>query len=225
MRLRTSSIVLLGITAAVTLSGCSGFSELTGGIFSGGSGPVFEFQAPQFDPEGGTLTIQVPQALLDARGEEKDPVLVTSMKISSRELEGAEYCAFEVEPTYASGAIEFMGAVSELEVDERSPVERIAAQLVTNIVRGEIEMFDESEPQVGAYIAEDASKLLVVSECSASLWEESKNYVRFPEPYGDYSTNFVAAEISVMKSGSIAVADSEVHGFAIDSEGNWISDS
>lgn len=223
MRLRTSSIVVLGITATLALSGCSGLTELTGGILSGGGGPAFEFQGPVFDPEGRSMTVRVPQALLDARGEEADPVLVTSMKISSRDIEGADYCAFEVEPKFEPGALEILGARAEgMDEDDLSDAERAASQIVTMYDPSDLESFNESAPESGAYISEDASKILIVSYCSASLWEESDNVVWFPVQGKEGIDTLARADITVMKSGSLGIAAAEVGGFVVDSEGNWI---
>lgn len=101
--------VALALAGALTMSACSGGDKPAekASSTSGGSqkaGQTFDFMA-QSVPSTSGLTVLIPQKLKDAMGSEAGNLLVDSYQLSAHPLDGAEYCAFDVKPSWVNGGI------------------------------------------------------------------------------------------------------------------------
>lgn len=106
--MRTSAAAL-AIGCALTLSACSGGDKpaekpagSTGG--SQAAGPTYDFMS-QSVPSTSGLTILIPQKLKDAMGSESGNLLVDSYQLAPHPLDGAEYCALDIKPSWVNGGI------------------------------------------------------------------------------------------------------------------------
>lgn len=104
-----ASAAALAIGCALTLSACSGGDKPADkpAVSTGGSqaaGPTYDFMA-QSVPSTSGLTVLIPQKLKDAMGSEAGNLLVDSYQLSAHPLDGAEYCAFDVKPSWVNGGI------------------------------------------------------------------------------------------------------------------------
>lgn len=83
---------------------------------------------------------------------------------------------------------------------------------------------DEADPEDGLYVSDDGSELTYVVECAADPSDDDDTaYLRFPLRVDGEIESFASVDLVTMKSGSVVVLDSEVSGYAVDSQGNWIA--
>lgn len=320
----TTAIAALG-AAILLLTGCSGGAEPGNGAPAGAQAKdaLFEFQTTSYGSAlDGNLTIRVPDALIDAAGSDADGLLVTEYRTSPHELSGAEYCAFDVEVTYANADAQKTAgepttddATTQAKIDEaEAKIYRIfkvddqagltawfqqkiaehgvndnwqealsdqelmndtlieiyvtvmdgvdQGKTVDAAVRAAIDSqteylregadkqaslstaalygqtlasassampmsdLNDSDPESGVYVSDDGSKLTLVGSCAAdtSGTDGTTHYLYFPVRADGETTNFASVELASMRSGTVAVTDSEVKGYTTDSQGNWITD-
>lgn len=82
---------------------------------------------------------------------------------------------------------------------------------------------DEANPMPGTYLSDDYTTMTTVGRCAASPSEESVGFYFPYAPSGEEQASFVASfQLSVMKSGTIAIINHETGPFVRDTEGNWI---
>lgn len=86
---------------------------------------------------------------------------------------------------------------------------------------------DESDPEWGTYISEDSKTVTFVQSCAATEFEQDgTSTFYFPGLDKDgKATRIVASiDLSVMQSGTMSIVASDVTGYELDSQGNWIAD-
>lgn len=84
--------------------------------------------------------------------------------------------------------------------------------------------FDPTDPSRGLYPTSDASKFILVQECGVSPVDDVDNVdLEFPES-GELGIGPLArAQVTIMKDGTMAVRESKVIKFEMDSNGDWIA--
>ncbi|QRN78890.1 MAG: hypothetical protein JK586_10745 [Nocardiopsis sp. BM-2018] len=103
-RILTPASVLT--VAALALTGCSSTPD-----------SLYDFTRDSYVEPDTALQIEIPDELREAAGEEAEGLLVTSAILSSVELESTQYCAVEIEISYADDAVEVMAAPRYTESD------------------------------------------------------------------------------------------------------------
>ncbi|MFW5416364.1 hypothetical protein J0910_07050 [Nocardiopsis sp. CNT-189] len=324
-----------------------------------GFGPdsVYDFTPDSYLEPAAALSIEIPEELYEAAGSDAEGLLFVSAIASSRELGGAEYCAVDLEISYADGAVELLTAPEYTEADAEREAQRAfeslgrnlglddpedlglddpavleeaivnetretlrsdhentpfghvkdmsfqeyleyeghdsiedaassriwgwyakqflidgsdaselaqyeddrpatigeTAQEVTEGVKGHfadkvaeaadapeweniaprlgdwsglsIDDLDEDSPEKGSYFSEDFETVTLVRDCAESPTDEDAAFTfEFAtEAEGEFDT-FAELALTVMKSGEIWVADSEIDGYTVDANGDWIAD-
>lgn len=102
-----AAALLLAVPLA--LAGCSGGSDTTPSIANEPTAQeevaIYEFGPTPTDPVS-SLAVRIPDALATLASDQMGDVPVTEYRISGRVLPSAEYCAADLAPTYAQGAID-----------------------------------------------------------------------------------------------------------------------
>lgn|GEM_PF-4362856 len=111
-------------------------------------------------------------------------------------------------------------------VDEAAAVplwERMAGSLGLDDARSKGEL-NEADPEEGSYFSEDLTQVTLVQDCAASATDDdSASDLRFPTSTDDGIETFAEFGLAVMKSGELSITQSEVEGFMLDSNGDWIA--
>lgn len=90
-----------------------------------------------------------------------------------------------------------------------------------------ISELDEASPEFGDYVSDDAKTFTFVQSCAATEFEQDgTSTFYFPGLDKDgKATRIVASiDLSVMQSGTMSIVASDVTGYELDSQGNWIAD-
>lgn len=83
---------------------------------------------------------------------------------------------------------------------------------------------DEGSPEAGIYVAADGKKITYVQTCAESQTDDSAaDTFWFPIQTEGGVENLATVDLTVMKSGTLTVTESEVKGFTRDTDGNWIA--
>ncbi|MEU3232661.1 hypothetical protein ACIQFP_23385 [Nocardiopsis alba] len=288
--------------AGLALTGCS-------------SGPdgVYDFTRSEYLEPAPSVLIQIPDELRETAGADAEGLLVTSLLVNSRELEGSQYCAADLEVSYGDDAFETLtapryteedaeedvdseiidlanrdlyipvGSADELEEHlleqveeypdfEEELIDRLwyaysehmqdprdapatIEEAVQEVRAGYREFydekvaeadqapdrenvsprlslgssysmddFDEADLEKGSYFSEDLESVTVVSDCArSSTDEDSLIPFRFPARTEDGNRTFATVDLTVMRNGDVSVAGSEVNGYVVDANGDWIT--
>ncbi|MFE1100665.1 hypothetical protein ACFW4K_09110 [Nocardiopsis alba] len=87
-----------------------------------------------------------------------------------------------------------------------------------------MEDFDEADLEEGSYFSDDLETVTVVSDCAkSSTDEDSLIPFHFPIETEDGIGTFASVDLTVMRNGDVSVADSEVDGYVVDANGDWIT--
>ncbi|MFB8765855.1 hypothetical protein [Nocardiopsis alba] len=87
-----------------------------------------------------------------------------------------------------------------------------------------MEDFDEADLEEGSYFSDDLETVTVVSDCAkSSTDEDSLIPFHFPIETEDGVETFASVYLTVMRNGDVSVADSEVDGYVVDANGDWIT--
>jgi len=115
----------LGAVALLALTGCSGGAAPASGAAEGPK--VYEFAGSYGDSTSGELTIRIPGTLLEAAGSDADGLLITEVKATPRELDGAKMCAVDLAVAYAGDAPDVLTkpkmTEAEWEIDQQQRFE------------------------------------------------------------------------------------------------------
>ena len=304
--MKTSKRILTPISlisaTGLALTGCS-------------SGPdgVYDFTRSEYLEPAPSVLIQIPDELRETAGADAEGLLVTSLLVNSRESEGSQYCAADLEVSYSDDAFETLtapryteedaeedvdseiidlanrdlyipvGSADELEEHLLEQVEEypdFEEELIDRLwyaysehmqdlrdapatieetlqeVRAgyrefydekvaeadqapdrenvsprlslgssySMDDFDEADLEKGSYFSEDLESVTVVSDCArSSTDEDSLIPFRFPARTEDGHRTFASVDLTVMRNGDVSVADSEVDGYVVDANGDWIT--
>ncbi|SJM67525.1 hypothetical protein [Agrococcus casei] len=99
-----TTIAALGGTALL-LAGCSGGSDASAGTDETGgeaAANVFEFQVNGIEPAE-EIAVRVPDDLREAMGSEADGLVLNGFTVRAHDVEGAEFCAAELNLDWADG--------------------------------------------------------------------------------------------------------------------------
>lgn len=173
---KTRGLAALGAAALLALTGCSQSGGTDGAGTPGSSAAVFEFQTPRYGSDSGELTVNIPEGLVEAMGDDSSNLLVSSARVTPRKLEGATYCAIDVVPVYVDGtkvisapSITKAQAEAKAKADTEGFLAAFDADSVDDAVRHIEELM--SKPDFDAYYGEDnwAAALNMASD-SDSDW-------------------------------------------------------
>jgi hypothetical protein len=107
-----TTLTAAGAAAALVLTGCSAGSTATDG--NGAPANVekqqalFEFQVDSYGADSDTMTIQIPDGLIEAAGRKADGLLVTAVQATARALDSSSYCAIDLAVTYAGDGLDIL---------------------------------------------------------------------------------------------------------------------
>ena len=132
---------------------------------------------------------------------------------------------FLVESVESAAAAEWSDAVDRAE-DVPVP-ERVAdgMGITTGNAPRPVADLDASNPDPGPYYDEDYSTWTVVQRCASDpMDEDSVGRIGFPADDDGKLTLLASVEFTMMQNGTVAIATSDVTGFALDSNNDWIAD-
>lgn len=118
--------IALVASAALVLSGCANPKADNGTpADQQAQAGVFEFQTPRYGAEG-ELAIRIPDALIEAAGNDADGLLVSEVKAKARELDSSKYCAVDLAISYRGDGLDALAKPKETEAehDRRAENER-----------------------------------------------------------------------------------------------------
>lgn len=117
-------------------------------------------------------------------------------------------------------------AVAKQQADDAAAVP-VAERISRNLGMGEVRPISELDPDSpteGAYVSDDHAAFTVVSKCAASPGDSGTDKIAFPA-YADGKIKRLAeVEFLMMQNGTVALTESEVNGFVLDSNNYWIAD-
>lgn len=112
--------ILVGSVTTLALAGCSG------------AGSVYDFSPTATEPSS-AITIKVPDDLVKVAGLSDGELVVTAYALRSRSLQSSEYCAYDMNISYAPGALELVSAPQYTEADARADVKSDSDELLANL--------------------------------------------------------------------------------------------
>lgn len=213
----------------LALGGCAG----GGGSSDGGassesseSAPTYEFQ-PEGSEPGQSVTVRIPEDLREVftEEEEDEEFLVDSYTLTARDLDSADYCAVDLKPDYAKGAVGTLTGTGPDHTEWETDEELLAWQLGIDDAGVPDEELDESDPVAGAYVSQDRKTITVVQDCASAPSDTDKAgtaRVLTHDGKGGPGT-FAEVEFTVMTDGTVA-ALGEIADYERDSNGDWIRD-
>lgn len=221
----TAAVFTLGLALGLAACSGSGSSDVSA---SQSSGEVFEFATQTSGPTTSGLTIKIPQGLKDAMGDRANELLVDSLEVTARPLDGAEYCAFDVKPTWVNGGTSQLkppGAMNPDHTPTPMPVWQLAGLALTEDDSPELlSQLPSSPDHWGVYVADDASTLTMVTGCSVDEFDTDDDVnLSFPSSRGTTGGSVAWVKVTVMKDGTLTVRESVVDGYQMDSSGTWIA--
>lgn len=234
MRKTTVRTTIAAVAAVLflALAGCSsgpqeGTDAKDGASPSGPPGTVFDFTQINGIEPAHTIIFTFPDELVKlAKADGKAP-LIKSVTVTGRQLDGS-LCAADVKYALVDGALDRLKDTTESDdlYEDKSPEEIVAIRLAS--VDGDtstIEELDETEP--GAYVdGSDPTVMTFINDCASSAIDDDRNLLlKFPHEgtYEGYPIQLAEARITLMKNGTIGVAESEVEGYQLDANGEWIA--
>ncbi|MDO5025972.1 MAG: hypothetical protein Q4E03_05600 [Trueperella sp.] len=100
-----------------------------------------------------------------------------------------------------------------------------AVNLLSRMGAKPISEFNETAPEPGKYMQEDASSATVVRPCALNSFDDDNSgRLKFFKASGDAAVTKDVATVkyTVMKDGKVTIISSEVKGYQQDSSGNWL---
>ena len=180
------------------------------------SGAVFDFSNLTEGPAS-PITVEIPADLQEAMGPKADELLLERAILTPYELDGSTWCAVKMEFEWAPGAHE---RISSAKNASDAPNYRFALDYPSTNPKT---LADLDPQDTGLYLAEDNSSAVRVSWCATNPMD-GKNAPGLAFKVvtdGDFRP-FADLTYTIMKDGSITIIDSEVRGFASDSNGTWV---
>lgn len=155
---------------------------------------------------------------------------VTQADIDQQNAENAE-AVDQAEQQYGEGSEEATYAEEAGPQEQYTAVPPLEAALgYLELAGGDARGLDEFDPAAvdskDSFLSEDFTKATVVEECAASPSDDSVDATLvFPMTDEDGKVvEFASVQLTSMKSGTINVIESDVRGFEVDTQGNWIAD-
>lgn len=244
MRTRTTSkIIVASIATAALVLGCGGpaqpveqgqAAETPGGhqpiapvetgnevdpgtVINEVSGAVFDFSNMTEGPAN-PITIEIPADLQEAMGSKADDLLLERATLTPYELDGAAKCAVKMEFEWAPGADERIASAGS---SQDGPNYGFAAGY--GGWRPLSQLTPDGEGGGNFFIADDNSHAVRVSKCATNPMDTKNAWgLSFKVLRDGDIRDFADVEYTIMKDGSITIVDSEVRGFARDSNGTWV---
>lgn len=242
----TTTALSLAGAAALLLAGCSSEPAESDDTATEGSadasassGAVYDFPLNGMGPvaPGETLTIELPDDLKEAAGDDATKVLVDSFTVSAHELDTAEYCAVDVGVNLVDDDAR-QTIISSFEGDSTHADDTDGQKIANStIYQGDIAPIgdlDEANPDDGVYASDDGSEIVAVDDCAASASDDDSDttlgFIYFDDTHGRLSgkieqfINFASTDIAVMTDGTVSVPSSKTSDWMRDASGNWIKE-
>lgn len=198
---KSYALVAVGVTSLLTLTACSGGSE------------GYDFTEPLAEGVP-SIEFAIPEGIIELDESYAESRFLDSVVLSSTEPEDPSKCAVEYRFNYADGGLERL-----LEQAENS--DQVLEGEMTVEERMSRDLLDMDLENVE--LAEDYGSAVKSVGCSTSP-EDTAPYVPvlFQRNDEEGMTLLASADVTVMRSGDLYIHETEVRGWEMDSDGNWL---
>lgn len=189
------------------------------------SGEVFDFTEESMEPAD-SIQFRVPSDLIDLEEEYAEQRVLDSVTLTAVESEDPSLCSVGYQFNYAGGGLDRLVeyANGEAAASSDSSTSGIPTPTVSDPDQAAYQALtrdNSSEFEIG----EDYSTAVVPVQCSPSPADDSHRVdVTFMHIDGSNSSRFAEAEVTVMRNGELFIQHTDVSGWQVDSNGNWIGD-
>ena len=198
---RPPAFVAVGVSSLLTLTACSGGSE------------VYDFTEPLAE-DASSIEFAVPEGIIELDESYAENRFLDSVVLKSVEAEDPSECAVEYSFNYADGGLDRLLDLVEKTDLVLSGEKSVDEQVSRYLVDVELENIE---------FAEDYGSAVKSMGCATSPEDESPYVsVRFQWNDEDHLKWLAEADVTVMRSGALYIHEPEVRGWEMDSDGNWL---